>query len=277
MDVLAFKLRGILAALLNAEQHPSIARFFTLLILGDYGPYAKGWIEPFRHLQLLHLLVLSGSQVQQFRRVAGRLLAPFIRSLIANPQGRRRAFDGVVGLLILFYGFATHWPAPLNRAIIFFLLGLVFPRWNLSVLVVASLAAHLVLFPADAATLSFYLSWTSFLVILFLGERAHFIPMQMFLCVFMFFVLCGFGVTQLGQLATARFFWGVLLSGVMVAVFDAALMPFAALLLCFAMGLVLIPGGWAQAAGAYLGVLFEPALSGLHFLLLVALCPFRYT
>lgn len=150
---------------------PLSRRMILLMGLGENGARAGFLYTAFRDLGVVHLLVLSGSQVIHFRRAFSkilRLLLPLVRA----PVGRRWIHDGAVFLGLWLYGSATGWDAPLTRALLFEMCALACPRLREGFLLLLCLIAQTALFPQHLAKNGFYLSWCASLVLRGAGRLA---------------------------------------------------------------------------------------------------------
>ena len=148
---------------LRGIDDPSLKRLFLLAALGDFGSFGREWLLSFRELGVLHLLVLSGSQIQ--------FLGHFVRGLAAKGLGvlgfraQHLALCGLVIVAVFVYCASTAWQAPLVRAAILTTWALVIPRLRTLSLCVLSLLAQVLLFPSHVFQLGFYLSWMAYLIL----------------------------------------------------------------------------------------------------------------
>ncbi len=138
-------------------------RFFLLTTLGQYGAKSIDWLSDFRNLGVLHLLVLSGSQVSYFGTAIRKTINLICRCLAIEPTLLR---GGVLSAGYLLFGGATGWEPPLTRAILLGLGQVFLPRLSFVWSLALSLFLQMALFPHHLLTLGFYLSWFSFLCLM---------------------------------------------------------------------------------------------------------------
>lgn len=262
-DVFRFILNGL-------EPHIT-QRLWSLLSLGLYGPYSKDLMNLFSILGLMHVLVLSGSQVQSYQKVLNRLSIFLGTGLIF-----RFTASGALGLVSA----ASNWPAPLTRATLGALCLLWFPRLRFGFFCVFVLVSQIVFFPHHLKALGFYLSWFCWAFLIW-AER-HFSSRLLALLVVN--LCCQILVLVLLRQALPPFSMLVLwvLAGCLaVILFDVVVFPavgclyLLVLLLC----LFYLVGGNILSLGVVdmaLG-LFQEILSRLGTGILVALGAFRYT
>lgn len=144
-----------------------------LMGLGENGSQGGFLYTSFRNLGVVHLLVLSGSQVIHFRRAFSRLvrlLLPLVP--IRNGGGRKGLHDLSVCGVLLLYGGATGWDAPLTRALLFELCATACPRLREGFLLLLCLIAQVALFPWHLTKNGFYLSWCASLILRGAGRLA---------------------------------------------------------------------------------------------------------
>lgn len=164
---LSLDFKHSLLAFFGLLKNPLASRFLALLSLGQYGTYAADLQRNFMDLGLLHILVLSGSQISSFIRVTQWFTADRFHGFSL------RLVTVLMSLSLLILGTATQWPAPLARAIFSALLLLWFPRLLPVLAISLTLILQLTLFPSHALKVGFYLSWICWLS---LRLSRHFIP-----------------------------------------------------------------------------------------------------
>ncbi len=144
-------------------------RFFLLVAWGDYGAFAHNWKDSFSELGILHLLVLSGSQMTLLVHSQTKLFLFITRNQLLK---NFRVFLPIFLFFSSFYYLRINeYSPPLLRAFIFFWISSI-----LSVLGKPFLAAplsfitHIIVATAQIKSLSFCLSWASFLFLLILQK-----------------------------------------------------------------------------------------------------------
>ena len=147
--------------------------FWSLLLVGESHEASGFLYRLFSEIGLVHLLVLSGSQVEHFRRT---LILPFgVFSKLLRVSRASRIWVWIewgVYVALVFYVWDVGEEAPLVRALIFRL------GWDFGAKLVpktwcplAFLCVHVSLYPQHVLGLSFYLSWFSYWALAFLGAR----------------------------------------------------------------------------------------------------------
>lgn len=146
---------------------PELARFW-LLFAGGLQDSAGTWfwLKTFRHFYILHMLVLSGTQVEALARF-GRVLFQWTFSG-QEPRDWARHVGclqfGVSGICLAFAA-ATQWSAPITRATLVSVLALWFPRLAFWPLACFAGLLQWLLFAHHRGELGFYLSWIAYLVV----------------------------------------------------------------------------------------------------------------
>jgi len=150
-----------------------ITRFWNLFITGRAaGEGAWFWLQSFRRLYILHLLVLSGSQVEALMRLGRGLYTGLEGCAGLGGAARTRACCLRLGLsaLVLAFAAATGWSAPITRAALLGVGGLWLLRWGPLSLAALVFVLQWSLFAFQREELGFYLSWIAYLVVLLMQE-----------------------------------------------------------------------------------------------------------
>ena len=271
MVVIGF--RSFVSQFFLSIQDPVIRRLYLLASLGEDGAYAGQLMRDFQQVGILHLLVISGSQVEHV--VRGLRLGA--TSLAASSRRDVRSLLGrawIAGGLFLF-GMATEWPPPLTRALLVSLLMLALPRVSWGVVFAVGFVLHLTLFPSHAHSVGFLLSWLASLLLKMTAELKWKHVWRSGIVTILTSVAAHFILPKAPALSIGVLLWACLANWGLGWFFDTALMPATGAVL--AMGVILSPLGMlAGRIGWYLGALAAPCLETVGFLLLVALGGFRY-
>jgi predicted membrane metal-binding protein len=136
---------------------------FLMVGAGQYGAYSNYWAQSFRELACLHLLVLSGSQVNG--------LAEILRFIFGSVFRTRSVGEALwiyfflISLTLIYYAACVNWSPPITRATFFWMISTlpfgIGPLWSL----LLAFVAHVLIFPEHLLQVSFFLSWISFLLI----------------------------------------------------------------------------------------------------------------
>ena len=187
---------------------PESRRLFELAALGKTGPWGPRLVANFKNLGVLHLLVLSGSQMGHVFRCLSKTIE-WLMGRWSRPNwppwvGRLPAVLGVVGGTV--YCQMANWPAPLVRAWLLVLVQCLMGEWIASSwCVVIAFLLHVVFFSTQVGSLGFVLSWSSFLLLVFL-DRVF--PSQWMRNACLFF-LCQLLVLIFGLPSSANPWWWI--------------------------------------------------------------------
>jgi hypothetical protein len=267
--------RSFVSQFFLSIQDPVIRRLYLLASLGEDGAYAGQLMRDFQQVGILHLLVISGSQVEHV--VRGLRLGA--TGCLAGSSSNR----GVQGLLgrawiaggLFLFGMATAWPPPLTRALLVSLLMLALPRVSWGVVFAVGFVLHLILFPSHARSVGFFLSWLASLLLKMTAELKWKHLWRSGIVTILTSVAAHFILPKAPALSIGMLLWACLANWGLGWFFDTALMPATGVVL--AMGVILSPlGALAGRIGWSLGALAAPCLETVGFLLLVALGGFRY-
>jgi hypothetical protein len=140
----------------------------VVFLSGDLGAAPFQLIKVSKNLGVIHLLVLSGSQVAFFASVSRAFWAPVLRKCFGLDERYQRIFLGIF-LLLWVRSFA--FPPPLTRALFFGLANLYSSNFKTASLAPKLFLFHVLFFPEHLAFSGFYLSWASFLLVAFLNSR----------------------------------------------------------------------------------------------------------
>jgi len=142
--------------------------FLKLVALGQYSVHSYEWINLFKKLECLHLLVLSGSQVQGLGN-ALRFVGNFLTRGLAVKKAL--VLSHLFCCVFLgYYAIQTGANPPIVRATFYYFLASGPWRFPLFVNLLGSLALHILFFPHQFESRSFYLSWTAFLIIILVSK-----------------------------------------------------------------------------------------------------------
>lgn len=259
-------------SLFFAQAHePMVERLLALASLGDYGVGSFKLHRDFKNLGILHLLVLSGSQVGHFCRplrfIDRWLWGAHWQSHGFSKQLRRLFFVFALG----FYGFCVGWPAPLTRALIFEAMRSYFPHLGSLRLCVLVLLLHGLVWPLHLGEMSFYLSWLSFSMLLALRSFFKSELLTLVLMSVLSQILWLFLVPKIS--GTAGAFLLSLAANVCLGwIFDHLYLPLLGVVLALAFYFTLV-----SVEGERLLGLLMPSLEGASRLILVATRAFMYT
>ncbi len=158
------------------------------LIEGKFSsPESFQWIKTFKSLGILHILILSGTQVAFFSKVSLSFWALVLGKFKLRSDAAFKIF--LAGVLILWVR-SFGWPPPLTRALIFELIGFYSRSFFPSDVAVFAFVLHVALFPEHIGELGFQLSWLSFLIISF----AELLKLPRLLTMVISCVMCTFAV-----------------------------------------------------------------------------------
>lgn len=144
---------------LNRIWSTDLAKVF---LSGDIGVASYQLVQVSKYFGIIHLLVLSGTQVGFFAAVSRAFWAPILRKIFRIDELYQRIF---LGFFLVFWVRSFDFPPPLTRALFFELANLYSKNIRLSFLAPRIFLIHALLFPNHLATQGFYLSWSSFLLV----------------------------------------------------------------------------------------------------------------
>lgn len=150
-----------------------IKNFWGLLAFGHFGASSSSAFDLFDLFSswgVIHLLVLSGSQIIHLAN-----MSRFIFRWVMPTWRKQRwysLFESTFILFILgFYVVEADFPEPLVRAFLCFGLATVVPFGSSNLRVVIAFLLHSACFPNQLSSLSFVLSWVSYLMLIFAGQK----------------------------------------------------------------------------------------------------------
>lgn len=238
-----------LVRILETFQSNEVRAFWTLLLVGRTEDSSSSLMQLFLASGLIHLLVLSGSQIEHFRNML--LLASGVLGRFAG-LSRASTFFFVARLcvtsILVFYVWDVGEPAPLVRAL---LLRLCLEVWGEGLsqtfkIFFAGLA-HVGLYPEHLESTSFYLSWTAYVLLLAMGR----LGLRAYVMLFVMSVVCQWAVCFLKEdpaptldllLLTAS------MNVLMIPLFERVLFPLGASLLFWSLPVMLLSQcGFAQS------------------------------
>ena len=151
-------------------QHEESRKLFSLCLRGFSEGSAGALYKNFTQLGILHLLVLSGSQVSHYSYALNRVLGLFRKILPGNsqvPLEKSLYYRGAMVLGLVVFGEMVAWAPPVTRAIAVFLAALLLPRWHVCLQMGIALLGQVLIFPEHLQSLGFFLSWMSFFFLVF--------------------------------------------------------------------------------------------------------------
>ncbi len=228
----------------------------------SFGDGAWFWLNSFRNFYILHLLVLSGSQVDGISRLVRAVCGAWgLRPLLT--------------LTLVSFAAATGWSAPITRATLLGILSLWLLRWNTIYLLGIAFGLQFLVFSSHRAEMGFYLSWIAYLVVVIMAKmRVSRVASTLFVSGILFLVVdTGF----FGNPFRLREFLLCLIANlVFCTIFELVFMPFAAVFIVVALLLTvghMVFGPEILVGGNFLAVWSDP----LARLLLVVLKWLMYT
>lgn len=163
MQVFQTSFLAFVSGSLQALHHDRIYRLLILAAIAEKGSGAWELVCQFRMLGILHLLILSGTQVVHVHRALSNITCVIGRCF---PPSIRRAFVLVLtSYATWLFGSATGWSAALTRALILRLLILYLPRIQLGWLVGTTLCLQMLIFPEHLHETGFYVAWFAYLLV----------------------------------------------------------------------------------------------------------------
>lgn len=228
------------AALLEQLPEESSRAFWGLLAFGSTGSgSAYELFQLFSFWGVIHLLVLSGSQINHFANV----LRSIIRLLTPRWTGTpfHAFFEGSCLFFVLgFYVVEAGFPEPLVRAFICFGLARCLPFANPGFRIGLAFVVHVACFIEQTTSLSFILSWVSYLLLVLAGRigLSHLGTLIVLSICCQFLVIFYRGLPALSALEWLQVVMGNL---AMVGVFEMIVFPMVAVSLVFSLLLWLLP------------------------------------
>ena len=150
-----------------------VSRFWVLFVTGkSFGPGSWFWHQSFRHLYILHLLVLSGSQVEALSKLVRLIFNQAAMWLGAGGLVATRAawLRPCLTAVLLGFAAATEWSAPITRATLIAVAGLWTVRWNPLFLMALAFVFQWLVFSEHQEQIGFYLSWIAYLVVVLMAN-----------------------------------------------------------------------------------------------------------
>jgi hypothetical protein len=246
----------------NTQFESTHLAFWKLLVLGSFGPFSQKWVQTFKDFYALHLLVLSGSQLNG--------LIGFWRGLTLGIPSKYRSlvFGGMLFSNLSMWLIATSWTPPLVRASILCLVQFLIPRLSSALTISLSLSLHIVLFPGHVFSRGFFLSWLCYLCLLLSQKLFLRFPLLFahLACWLMTWYLFDYSFNSFGHLILV-FLGSLFLS----LAFEWLLLPFIGLVLGLAF-ITITLGEKARIFDAF----FSPFLKGAMQLIVVVEAIFRY-
>lgn len=277
---------SFLEELFSSADNIYVQRLLKLLFLGKYGPASPYLVEVFKALGLLHVLVLSGTQVTYLSRIHDRFfafcLSYFNQRLIGIALW---AFLLKLHLSLIFFEFGnlTQWTPPVTRALIFAFFRTWFSNYQTWFLAVITFGFQIGIFPSHFYERSFFLSWMFWVLSgcvgsLIKNEALYLATMALLSWAIMGFLFSGLG--SLNYLASLPII--VVTAVVLGPWIERLLFPFGLGLVFFVVlsTQILVPLGFGEAflgtQGGFLWVFWVSILEAIANTLLVGLWAFRY-
>lgn len=169
-----FYQKALESLVLTKSALADVSVFWTLFVSGSAATDGKVWfwLKSFRGLYILHLLVLSGSQVEGLLRLLRGVYAKCLAIFSLNPSNNKNLVYGLKLLLTWFlwlFASATGWSAPITRASVLSALSIWLVRPRFIYLAVGAFLAQWIFFESHRSALGFYLSWVAYLFVVLLG------------------------------------------------------------------------------------------------------------
>lgn|GEM_PF-6079202 len=260
--------------LLSGVDDPALRRLFQLCAWGEWGPWAQAWVREFRELGVLHLLVLSGSQVSYLRSSLERLFGAVLRRVGGGGWEAGHLLRIGVGGTLVAYGFEAGWSPPLARAVFLALWDMAWPRGRTFYKCSLTLVSQGLVFPETCGSLSFLLSWTCFLWL----QLSRWMPTRWGQGLFVALLCPAWAAWILadppsGVSGALRL---VAANAVLGMVFERFVMPLTGLLLALSFVFCALPDFLESGVLRGVASLTGPPLAGSGAAVLVALGGFRY-
>ena len=137
--------------------------FWTLFISGQWNPGAGTWYEMFSKLYILHLMVMSGTQVGALDTVVRKafwFVVPYRYHLRVHPVEKY-----IRSFFLLNFVIVSGVSPPILRGALVTGLRVAMPRLIPSYALVAALLIQTLFFSSHLMSLGFYLSWLAFLIL----------------------------------------------------------------------------------------------------------------
>jgi general stress protein CsbA len=218
---------------LAPKSNDEVHRFWILFVSGDsYGDGAWFWLTSFRHLYILHLLVLSGSQVESISRLFRALFNAV--PLMGFALYRARILKPLLSLFLIGFASATAWSAPITRATILGVMSLWFLRWRWSQVLLVAFGLQWFLFEDHRNEIGFYLSWIAYLVVVLMGRLRASRDVATVLISGILFLVVDTGYFE-NPFTVGSFFVCIAANLIFCKAFDFAFMPIAAVFILLAL------------------------------------------
>ncbi|MEO5668996.1 MAG: ComEC/Rec2 family competence protein [Bdellovibrionota bacterium] len=236
-------------SLMSGFAQDSSRVFWSALVWGRVDPSCRDKAEISRlffGLGMIHVLVLSGSQVGSFMRIHDLVLGLFLK-VFRLSRSSALAYVGVVlsWASLAVYVAATGASAPLVRAFIVLAVSECGVVKGVLSKIALSFVLHVVLFPQHSGTLSFVLSWGAFLLLVMLSEFG--IPRFVGLAVLC--ISCQLLVIIVkGPSATASLGWkGLFANLALVPLFEGIVFPLGSLIASFVIACSSLGVSWDES------------------------------
>lgn len=278
IDAIIFYWKNIVEQLLLTCEIEASREFWHLLGTGQVFQYSIGKeiFDSFKDVGLLHLLVLSGSQVGILVRVSrGMLRGVFRHAWMASAKGRLFERLGISSILV-FYLCGTGFSPPLLRASMMHEVNTAGAFALKEEKVLLAFLFHAILFPGQFMGDSFVLSWGAFLLLI-IFSRLNLSSWQLQL---LLSVSCHLFVIELKDLPfPSLLMWMKILCAnlLFISIFDWIIFPCVAILLVFSilLSLVAVVGG-ENSIFIQIGVRFFDSFSVIYDCIAsVVLCSIR--
>lgn len=268
--------RETLHLFFDPVQDPTIRRLLLLSSLGESGPQAPRLSLEFKELGIIHLLVLSGSQVQFF---AGslRFLILKIVPVAWSALWKTWILRVILGSGLWVFGATTLWQAPLTRALLTESFRLFIPGLRWVWVWMLGFLSQACLFPHHLREPGFYLSWAASLGLKWAQEFTWNPWLGLVGVSVLSQALLGI-IKGVPDLSLEQWLLILLANLCVGSLFERTLMRGIGwvLALGYLVSLFLPMAGWGAELWNGIGFFLRPALEGSSTLVLVALRAFRY-
>jgi len=159
----------------QADAHASSSfNFLKLLCFSINSKDSWQLFSQFKYLGVLHLLVLSGSQVGALAKASSRMHSVLWDGLLLKAAWKPYGAQVFVCSILFFYNAVVGFDAPIFRASLFFFVHYLFPNLNKEARLIFIFSIHLWWEGIETMSLSFILTWTCYLLMISFGALKFF-------------------------------------------------------------------------------------------------------